>query len=110
MARDSISLQTLAAPDAGLPKVLALRALANPFHGSLDMQLSLPTAAVVRMEILDVMGRSVRRMPEARLAAGEHRLSWDGRDGDGRAVHAGAYWASVWVGDKRLVRNVVALR
>ena len=110
MARDSINLQTLDAPGVALPKILALRALANPFHGRLDMVLALPQAAEVRIEILDVAGRSVRKLPSARMVAGEHRIGWDGKSSDGRAVNPGAYWASVWVNDRRLVRHVVALR
>jgi hypothetical protein len=110
MAADSISLQTLAAPDHGLPKVLELRALGNPFEGRLDMMLALPRVANVRVEILDVQGRLVRRIPTARMEAGEHHVTWDARDASGRPVHAGAYWASVWVDDKRLVKHVVALR
>ena len=74
------------------------------------MMLALPQAAAVRVEILDVAGRIVRKLPTARMIAGEHRIGWDGKGGDGRAVSPGAYWAAVWVNDRRLVRHVVALR
>ena len=110
MARDSVSLQTLAAPGVSIPTVLSLRALSNPFRGRLDLVLALPMAANVRVEVLDVTGRVVRRLPAARYEAGEHRLTWDGRANDGQPVSPGAYWASVWVDDRRLVRHVVALR
>ena len=109
MARDSVSLQTLDTTGA-IPRVLALRALTNPFRDRLEMVLALPQAAEVRLEILDVAGRIVRRMPSARMVAGEHRIGWDGKGSDGRAVSPGAYWASVWINDRRLVRHVVALR
>jgi hypothetical protein len=110
MARDSVSLQTLDTPGVALPKVLALRALTNPFRGRLDLVLALPKTASVRFEVIDVMGRVVRKDPAVRLVAGEHRLTWDGRTNEGRDVSPGAYWASVWVDDRRLVRHVVALR
>src|SRR2546426_12760834 len=110
MASDSVNLQALTAVDPPPPKVLALRPLENPFRGRLRVQLALPLAANVRMEILDVMGRIVCRTPSARLQPGEHRLDWDGRGADGRPVSSGAYWLSVWVDDRRLVRHVVALR
>jgi hypothetical protein len=110
MARDSISLQTLDTPGPSIPRVLALRALTNPFRGRLDLMLALPHAADVRLEILDVAGRIVRRLPSSRRVAGEHRIAWDGKGGDGRTVSPGAYWAAVWVNDRRLVRHVVSLR
>ena len=110
MARDSVSLQTLDTPGTSIPRVLALRALTNPFRGRLELMLALPQAADVRIEILDVAGRIVRKLPVARMVAGEHRIGWDGKGGDGRAVSPGAYWAAVWVNDRRLVRHVVALR
>ena len=74
------------------------------------MMLALPRAASVRMEVLDVMGRVVRKLPSPRLAAGEYRLTWDGRARDGHSVSSGAYWVVVWVDDRRLVRPVVALK
>ena len=110
MARDSTPLEPLDAPGSSRPKVLALRALANPFRGRLDLSLALPRAARVRVEVLDVMGRSVRKIPEARLVAGEHRLTWDGLAADGHPVSSGAYWVTVWADDRRLVRHVVALK
>jgi len=110
MAVESISLQTLDVPGASLPRTLELRPLANPFRGRLDMILALPRAATVRLDVLDVMGRIVRQISSPRLAAGEHRLTWDGRARDGHAVNSGAYWVVAWVDDRRLVRHVVALR
>ena len=110
MASDSTRTQVLSVTDSALPRTVALRALANPFRGPLNLMLSLPRSASVRFEIIDVAGRVVRRMTPQRVAAGEQRLSWDGRDADGHAAHPGAYWASVWVDDQRLVKNVVSLR
>jgi len=109
MARDSLNRATL---DAAIvdARELSMRPLTNPFTDGLTLLLSLPQAAQVRFDVLDVTGRIVRRQPEARLEPGDHRLTWDARTDDGRRVRPGAYWARVQVGNRVLVKHVVALR
>ncbi len=45
------------------------------------------------MSIYDVSGRLVRVLYEGTLDAGQHRLSWDGRDSMGHAQPSGVYLA-----------------
>jgi glucose/arabinose dehydrogenase len=109
MASDSFSFN-LVDVGARVPAVLALRTGSNPFRSRLDLSLALPRPSRVELEILDVAGRVVARVPRGTLPAGEHGLAWDGRDGSGRDVGAGVFWALVRVDEKRLVRRVVRLR
>jgi hypothetical protein len=110
MARDSLAFSTLDAPGTVTPQKLSLRAVANPFRSSLQLALALPAPSVATLEIMDVTGRMVARVPRGRLAAGEHRLFWDGRDATGRDVGAGVFWAVVQLDRTRLVQRVVRLR
>ena len=55
----------------------------------------LPNAGAVQVEILDAAGRSVRRLPDANLPAGEHAVSWDGRDVRSVAAASGVYFVRV---------------
>jgi hypothetical protein len=84
-------------PEAAPPQALALRGpYPNPFNPSAVFELELPTAAVVRAGIFDVHGRRVRVLAaNAPLAAGRHRLTWDGRDERGHSVASGVYWLRV---------------
>jgi len=68
-----------------------LRVLRNPFAGAAEFRLSLARDRELRLEIFDVSGRRVRGLDEGRLAAGEHTITWDGRDEGGRAMPAGVY-------------------
>jgi len=53
-----------------------------------------PALGPVRIEIYDVQGRLVRRLlDETHGAASVSRLRWDGRDGQGRRLPSGRYWA-----------------
>ncbi len=110
MARDSIVFDVLDSPRPGVPRTASLRAIANPFRGSLQVALALPVAQDVTLEIFDVSGRLVTRMPRGRLAAGEHRLFWNGHDSAGSDVGAGVFWAVVPTHRTRLVQRIVRLR
>jgi flagellar hook assembly protein FlgD len=45
----------------------------------------------VRLEVFDVAGRLVAAPHAGVLAAGEHRIPWDGVEGSGRRLPAGVY-------------------
>jgi flagellar hook assembly protein FlgD len=90
--------------------VLALRTGQNPFRGRLELALSMPRPSPVDFEVLDIAGRVVRRVRRGSLPAGEHRLSWDGRNAAGQDVGAGVFWAVVRLDETRFVRRVVRLR
>ena len=61
------------------------------------------------MTIYNVLGQPVRQVWNGPLAAGEHRLAWDGRDGQGQAVAAGVYLYRLQVGDQTRLRKMVKL-
>jgi hypothetical protein len=101
------------APLAGVPAAGSRVSLAlgspvpNPAPGSVAVALALPARADVRAAVLDASGRRVRDLGARRLAAGAHRLEWDGRDDRGRAAPAGVYFLSVVsAGSTRAVRCV----
>jgi hypothetical protein len=74
---------------------VALEARPNPWsRGQARLELELAERAAARVAVFDALGRQVRVLlepgPEP-LAAGMHRLAWDGRDDLGRVVARGVY-------------------
>ncbi len=65
----------------------------NPASGNSRILFELPRPARIELTIHSVDGRLVRRLLAAELAAGQHDLSWDGRDDAGRSVPPGVYVA-----------------
>jgi flagellar hook assembly protein FlgD len=61
------------------------------------------------LTIYNVLGRPVRQVWAGPLAAGEHRLAWDGRDGQGQPVAAGVYLVRLQVADQIRIRKMVKL-
>ena len=77
-------------PQAG---PFALQAFPSPAMGALTLRFELERAQTIDVEIVDASGRPVARLAAGETASGPRELRWDGRDGAGRAVPAGAYFA-----------------
>jgi probable HAF family extracellular repeat protein len=78
-------------PVAAKPGV-QLAASPNPARGGTSFAFTLGAAGHARLGVYDASGRLVRTVQDGELAAGTHRLAWDGRDADGQAVRAGVYF------------------
>jgi hypothetical protein len=68
----------------------------NPFNPRTEVFLTLATSAKASVKVYDVRGREVRSLHDGMLEGGiEHRLSWDGRDDNGRSLASGVYFVAV---------------
>ena len=67
--------------------------------------------APVRLNIFDVTGRLVRTLVDGKsLQAGPHTALWDGRDGAGRSVASGTYFARMEAGSWKQDARVTILK
>ena len=98
----------VAVAGSGLPARLALAApVPNPMRGFTRLEMALPRAGVVRLEILDVMGRRVRTLANGTFAAGRYVHGWNGRDQRGSLVRPGVYLARLAGPGGEAVRRLV---
>jgi len=81
----------------------------NPFSESATLEFELMQPADVRIEVIDILGRSVRTFPARNYAAGRWSESWDGRTDDGRRVAPGSYIFIVDTGNAIESKQVVLL-
>ncbi|MBK7046701.1 MAG: hypothetical protein IPH48_09365 [bacterium] len=70
-----------------------LGAAPNPFNPRTTVRFNLPASVDVRLDLHDAAGRLVAVLAEGPFAAGEHGVTWDGRDRQGRAAASGTYYA-----------------
>jgi hypothetical protein len=63
----------------------------NPFNPSTSFTLSLPEASDYAVRIFNIAGQLVRSF-DGHLEAGNHTITWDGDNNQGRKVASGAYF------------------
>ncbi len=83
------------ATGVGRPPVMAPRLFPNrpnPFGRSTEIGFRAPVSADVDVSIYDMSGRHLRTLMKGRVAAGEQRVTWDGRDNSGRRLPSGVYF------------------
>ena len=102
---------TAVAVEAATPSDFVLGAnYPNPFNPATTIPLSVPAGAeAVDVAIYNLLGQLVRQVWSGPLAAGEHRLTWDGRDDKGQPVASGAYLYQLRVGEQLRTRKMVKL-
>jgi hypothetical protein len=79
----------------------------NPFNPETRVPFVLDRAGYVRLAVFDLAGRQIRVLAEGVLPAGEHERLWNGRDGAGRLVPSGVYFARMVAGDYQGVWKMV---
>ena len=102
---------TAVAAETATPTAFALGAnYPNPFNPATTIPLVVPDGAKdVDLTIYNVLGQPLRQVWTGPLAAGEHRLTWDGRDSQGQPVAAGVYVYRVQVDEQTRTRKMVKI-
>ena len=97
--------------EATTPTAFALGAnYPNPFNPATTIPLALPAGARnVDLTIYNVLGQPLRQVWNGPLAAGEHELTWDGRDAQGQPVATGVYVYRLQVEEQTRTRKMVKL-
>lgn len=72
-------------------KFMLVQNYPNPFNPSTTIQYQLAEVGNVNISIYDVMGAPVRRYSFNSQVPGNHTISWDGRNDEGRIVASGTY-------------------
>jgi hypothetical protein len=82
----------------------------NPFNAGTRIRYVLPEAGQVRLEVFNILGQRVAVLADGPQSAGEHIVSWDGRDDGAQALASGVYLCRLQTEKNRLARKMVLLR
>jgi List-Bact-rpt repeat protein/flagellar hook capping protein FlgD len=81
----------------------------NPARGPVQLEYALPTAAPVRLSVIDLQGREVLVLADGAQAPGRYHVTWNGRTSSG-AAPAGMYFVRYRTPGKDFVRRVALAR
>jgi photosystem II stability/assembly factor-like uncharacterized protein len=101
---------TASVPGGDAASGATLSACPNPSSGSVRVVFSLARPSLVEAGIYDVRGRLVKLLRRSRLRAGDHELTWDGRDSRQAGVSPGVYFARLDVDGRTVLAKVIVLR
>ena len=82
----------------------------NPFNPNTEIIFSLPVRSDIRVEIFNVMGQRVKTLAAGSYPAGNHSLTWNGRDESGQDVASGVYFYNLKSGEFSRTRKMVLLK
>jgi nitrous oxidase accessory protein NosD len=82
----------------------------NPFVGSTTIEFDLPEATDVRLEVFDLMGRTVTTLVDGLMDAGSHQVTWNGTSSTGKAAASGVYILRMKAGDQQLTQRITRVR
>lgn len=91
-------------PETGFINAVAFP---NPFNASITLRYSLQNYSAVRIEIKDVVGRTICFSDLGKQAEGSHDWTWDGKDTDGSKVSQGIYFYSIKAGPNTFKSKII---
>jgi len=91
------------------PAIGDLKVFPNPFNPQTGISYKLDAPIMTELSVYNLKGQKLRCLHRGSAAAGEHNLSWDGRDEQGRELSAGIYLIRLDTGKQsRVVKAVLA--
>ena len=90
--------------------VTAARNYPNPFNAGTVISFSLAETAPVSVDVYDVLGRHITTLASELFDAGDHEVSWDGRNDSGESVATGIYFYRVSAPSGSTVRKMMLMK
>jgi photosystem II stability/assembly factor-like uncharacterized protein len=82
----------------------------NPFNPGTIIEYSLPTRAVVTIEIFNVIGQKVRTLIDEPKSPGFYLVEWNGKDDMGSSLSTGVYFYRFKTGEVALTKKMLLLK
>ena len=87
-----------------------LRLWPNPFNPKVTVSFRLSQRASAQVSVFDIAGRRVATLAEDSFSAGNHQLTWNGRDNTGQTVAGGQYLMRLEAGGQSMTRKAILLK
>ncbi len=82
----------------------------NPFNPTTRIPFLLTNGSKVTVKVFNTLGQEITTLLNTQLAAGNHKIQWDGTDDSGRQVVSGIYFYQMQTDDKKAVKKMMLMR
>ncbi len=82
----------------------------NPFRSLTTLAVNLPKNSNLDMKIYNIKGELIKSFKNEYKNLGTHKLTWDGRDNQGKAVSSGIYYYRCETDNNHLTGKMVLLK
>jgi hypothetical protein len=93
-----------------IPHLVLHQTRPNPITSSAEILYQVPVKGEVSLTVYDISGSLVKTLASGIVDAGEHRVTWDGKDARGKETSSGLYFYRLIAGDLTSTRKLVLLR
>lgn len=94
-----------------LPREYGIRGnYPNPFNPATTLEIALPAADRVDIDIYNITGQRVRSLTSGLYTGGVHEITWNGRDDRGMRVTTGLYVACMTASDRVSTHSMLLMK
>ncbi|MDZ7262610.1 MAG: T9SS type A sorting domain-containing protein, partial [candidate division KSB1 bacterium] len=82
----------------------------NPFNSSTVISFQLPTKALVKIRVYDILGQEIRELINEKMDSGIKKVVWDGKNNQDELVPSGLYFCRMEAGNYANTRKMLFIR
>ncbi|MCX6831778.1 MAG: T9SS type A sorting domain-containing protein, partial [candidate division Zixibacteria bacterium] len=82
----------------------------NPFNSCCQIEFEIASATHITLEVLNILGQSVRTLVDGYKSAGNYSVVWDGRDNSQQSVASGIYLYRIVAGDFSETHKMILMK
>ena len=77
-----------------------LKIYPNPFHDEIIIEFELNQNENIYLAMYNIAGQLIKVLANQDMNSGNHKITWDARDGDGNTIESGSYIYKYMVNSK----------
>jgi hypothetical protein len=94
-----------------LPKEVALHNnYPNPFNPATAISFELPAETDIELSVFNLLGERVTTLADGKHRAGMHRVTWAGKDDNGRDLPSGVYFYRLSTSEKDITKRMILIK
>ena len=86
---------------------IGIVAYPNPFNMQTSIEINLPEARRVKVDVMDIHGRRVCNLIDSKLAEGINHIYWSGTNSAGQHVSNGLYFIILQSGNRNITKKLM---